>query len=60
MTADAYSELESVRRDIASILPRLEWLDRYVNENADLEAELVKLRTRERQLTKKLAQSRKP
>ena len=52
-------ELEAVRRDIHSLLQRLEWLERFASEHADIEAELVKLRTREWQLTKKPAQPRK-
>jgi hypothetical protein len=38
-----HTELEVVRRDIANIDVRLEWLDRYVKEHADLTAKRAEL-----------------
>jgi hypothetical protein len=48
--AIAHAELEAIDRDLKTIGTRLEWLDRYVLEAAELEVEKAKLEKRKRQI----------
>ncbi len=51
-TAEANAPVEEIRRAVATIDHRLEWLQRYVDEAEELRAQRAKLVERERTLLK--------
>jgi hypothetical protein len=51
VTSD-YVELEDVRREIASLTVRLEWLAKHAAEAAEIEARIAELKKRERSLSR--------
>jgi hypothetical protein len=55
--AEAHAELEAIDRDLKTVGHRLEWLERYVNEARELEAENAKLEKRKQQLTSREGQT---